>query len=173
MKKVMLFVVSMLFAVGVNAASLSLTNSSTINANQSVSGVVNNGPVAIGGGDTSGGTWSSFFNLTTDLDTAANVEWSFNPESAVTTATLKIWDAETLTVLHTVDVVGDYITSFNFLAGTEYWVDFYSVTSSALSYDVSVSTISAIPVPAALLLFAPALLGFLGLRRKATPALAA
>ena len=34
---------------------------------------------------------------------------------------------------------------------------------SILKYDVSVS---AVPVPAALFLFAPALLGFLGLRRK-------
>jgi len=44
-----------------------------------------------------------------------------------------------------------------------YAVDIIDATSSILKYDVSVS---AVPVPAALFLFAPALLGLLGMRRK-------
>lgn len=52
-------------------------------------------------------------------------------------------------------------------------VDFASLTGSSIfasatlgSLDFSKATVSAVPVPAALFMFAPALLGFLGSRRK-------
>lgn len=165
MKKVMLLIVGMLFAASASAATLSLTTAGTSNATQSVSGIVNNGPVAIGSGETTGGSWWSLFDLTTDVDTSAVVEWSFNPESAVSSATLSIWDNTVLIIQEVVS--GDFITSVFLQAGHTYWVDFTSVSSTALSYDISVS---AVPIPAALFLFAPALLGFFGLRRKAAVA---
>jgi hypothetical protein len=167
MKKAMLFIVSMLFAVSVNAATLSLsTAGSSLGTSQSVSGVLNNGDLAVGSGETSGGQWSSLFDLTTDTDTTAKVEWSFNPESAVTSAELAI-GAYGYGYLATFDVVGDFVTNFFFEAGKTYWIDFKSVVSTALSYDLSVA---AVPVPAALWLFGPALLGLFGLRRKAVVA---
>ena len=165
MKKVMLLVVGMLLSFGASAATLSLTTAGSSNATQEVSAVVNNGPVAIGSGETAGGNWYSDFDLTTDVDTSAVVEWSFNPESAVSQAELSIWD-DGIRVIQEF-VAGDFITSIFLQAGHTYWVDFTSVASTALSYDISVS---AVPVPAALFLFAPALLGFFGLRRKAAVA---
>ena len=52
------------------------------------------------------------------------------------------------------------------LAGVTYFFDISGVSGGTpLTATLS---ISAVPVPAALFLFAPALLGFLGLRRKAT-----
>jgi hypothetical protein len=165
MKKVMFLIVGMLLSANASAATLSLTTAGTLNASQEVSAVVNNGPVAIGSGETTGGSWWSDFNLTTDEDTSAVVEWSFNPESAVSQAELSIWDDGVRIIQEF--VAGDFITSVFLQAGHTYWVDFTSVTSTALSYDISVS---AVPVPAALFLFAPALLGFFGLRRKAAVA---
>ncbi len=164
MKKVMLFVVSMLLAisVNVNAASLSLTTAGAVNADQSVSSLLNNGPLAIGRGETAGGNWQSFFNLTTDKDTSAIVEWSFNPEHNVVNAILQVWQ-QNVGLVNSFNVMGDFIAKFYFLAGEVYSIDFLSVNSEGLSYDVSVN---AVPVPAALFLLAPALLGFLGLRRK-------
>ena len=165
MKKVMFLLVGLLFAAGYNAASISLTTAGADNATQEVSGLVNNGPVALGSGETAGGNWFSLFNATTDIDTQFAVEWTFNPESAVETAELAIWEDGSL--LSSWFVSGDFKTSLFMFAESEYWIDFKSVMSSALSYDLSVS---AVPVPAALFLFAPALLGFFGLRRKAAVA---
>ena len=48
-----------------------------------------------------------------------------------------------------------------------YGLDILDATSHALKYDVSVTSLSEVPVPAALFLFAPALLGLIGLRRRA------
>ena len=167
MKKVMFLIVGMLLSANASAATLSLTTAGTLNASQEVSAVVNNGPLAIGSGETQGGNWYSYFDLTSDTDTSAVVEWSFNPESAVNSATLGIYDATLNYLLTSAVVAGDFVTSVFLQAGHTYWVDFTSVDSTALSYDISVS---AVPVPAALFLFAPALLGFFGLRRKAAVA---
>jgi hypothetical protein len=170
MKKVMLFIASMLFAVGANAATLNLVaNGVNGGVSQNVSALTTS--IVSGYGQTGGAaSWGSFFNLTTSQATTGVVEWSFNPEAAVTTAVLQIFDVTNNVILATHNVVGDFITSFQFLAGTTYGIDFRDINSTATRYDV---TVSAIPVPAALLLFAPALLGFMGLRRKAKSALAA
>tara|TARA_R110002153_G_scaffold18021_5_gene63281 strand:- start:117000 stop:117560 length:561 start_codon:yes stop_codon:yes gene_type:complete len=163
MKKVMLFIASMLFAVGVNAATLNLTNAgTTAGVSQDTSSLTNE--IVSGFGQTGGSSsWSSLFSLTTTEDTMGVVEWSFNPEAAITTAVLQIFDVTNNAVLATYNVVGDFITSFQFFAGTTYGIDFRDVDSTATRYDV---TVSAVPVPAALFLLAPALFGFLGLRRK-------
>ena len=163
MKKVMLFIASMLFAVGVNAATLNLTNAgTTVGVSQDTSSLTNK--IVSGFGQTGGSSsWSSLFSLTTTEDTMGVVEWSFNPEAAITTAVLQIFDVTNNAVLAQFNVIGDFITSFQFLAGTTYGIDFRSVDSTATRYDV---TVSAVPVPAALFLLAPALFGFLGLRRK-------
>ena len=165
MKKVMLFITSMLFAVSASAATLNLSNAGT-NGTVTQSTAALTDQIVLGSGIADANSaWGSFFDLTTTEDTAANVEWSFNPEAAVTTAVLQIWDVTNNALLSTFNVVGDFITTYQFFAGTTYGIDFRSVDSTATQYDV---TVSAVPVPAALFLFAPALLGFLGLRRKAT-----
>jgi hypothetical protein len=168
MKKVMFLLVGLLFSVSASAATLSLSGAGSSGATQDVSVFNNNGNLATGGGGTSGGAvWYSDFDLTTDVDTNAVVQWTFNPEANLQSATVGIGSDSNAGYFQTWNITSNFITSFLFLAGETYWIDIFNVTSSGLEYDVSVN---AVPVPAALLLFAPALLGFFGLRRKAAVA---
>ena len=50
------------------------------------------------------------------------------------------------------------------MAGITYGLDIFNASSDELKYDVSVS---AVPIPAAFFLFAPALMGLIGLRHRA------
>lgn len=164
MKKVMLFITALLLSVSVNAATLTFGTQSASNASQSVD--VASGSTVLGGGVVSegAGTWSSLFNLYSDVDTYATIEWSFNPTAKFTSGKLGFTSEADYPVYTTlIDITGD--TSFTvFLAGgVNYAVDILDAARDVFKYDVSVS---AVPVPAALFLFAPALLGLLGLRRK-------
>ena len=170
MKKILLGLFFAMFALQVNAATLSLTTAGTSgpSTSQYVSTVNNNGPLAIGGGETTGGIWAAGFNLTTDVATSAQIEWTFNKEAAVADAKLSFGSfAGGVTIW---DVTGDFITTVMLSAGTTYWVDFYSIESTALSYDVSVSQV---PVPAAVWLFGSALMGLFGASRRKSTAVAA
>ena len=161
MKKAMLFVVALLFSVSVNAATLSLSEVSSSIASQSAD--VTSGSVVLGSGTVStAGTWSSEFALSTDEATPVVIAWSFNP--AITGATLVFG---TLGDTVSYAITDDFSFTAMLTAGTNYILKIIDATSGVVKYDVSVS---AVPVPAALFLFAPALLGFLGMRRKATVA---
>ncbi len=164
MKKVMFLLVAMLLSFSVSAATLTLTTDGSDNADQEIDFAT--GSLVGGSGKTTGGDWYSYFSLTTDEDTQAVVEFSFNPESSVTASVLSITNNFTGMVSDWVGS-GDLIVSYFFETGVTYYIDFEAITSGQLKYDVSVS---AVPVPAALFLFAPALLGFFGLRRKAAVA---
>jgi len=164
MKKAMLFVVSFLFAVSANAATLTLSPAGTSwNAVQTV--YTETGSTVEGGGKAVGvfNPWSSLFDVTSDTTTEAVISWNFFPESFVKSATLTFGNDE-------VGIIGQWTENSNFsttvllAAGTSYWVDFTTVYSGIVKYGLEVS---AVPIPAALWLFAPALLGFLGLRRRA------
>jgi hypothetical protein len=167
MKKAMLFFVALLFSVNVNAATLSISTSGSSNATQAVG--LNNGAVVTASGTANvdeRDTWTSFFDVYTDVDTYAVIEWSFNPESAVSSAHLGFATGGGLPLEFLVDGNESHIGLLT--AGTVNSVAFLMVTSTALAYTVSVTAIpAAVPVPAALFLFAPALLGFMGLRRRA------
>jgi len=157
MKKAMLFVVALLFSVSVNAATLSLSEVSSSVASQSAD--VTSGSVVLGSGTVSKkGTWSSEFALSTDEATPVVIAWSFNP--AITGATLVFG---TLGDTVSYAITDDFSFTAMLTAGTNYILKIIDATSGVVKYDVSVS---AVPVPAALFLFAPALLGFLGMRRK-------
>jgi len=168
MKKVMLLVVGILFAGSASSASLTLSEDGVSGASQDVSEFNNNGALATGGGGTDGSeTWASAFGLTTTEDTMANVLWTFNPEANLQSATVGIGSDSVDDYIQTWNITGNFLFSFLFEADEYYWVDIFNAESNGLEYDVSVS---AVPVPAALFLFAPALLGFFGLRRKAAVA---
>ena len=157
MKKAMLFVVALLFSVSVNAATLSLSEVSSSVASQSAD--VTSGSVVLGSGTVStAGTWSSEFALSTDEATPVVIAWSFNP--AITGATLVFG---TLGDTVSYAITDDFSFTAMLTAGTNYILKIIDATSGVVKYDVSVS---AVPVPAALFLFAPALLGCLGMRRK-------
>ncbi|HEC73383.1 MAG TPA: hypothetical protein ENI26_03305 [Methylophaga aminisulfidivorans] len=171
MKKAMLFAVALLFSVGANAASLGLTGIGSNGASQNVD--VNNNSVVLAGG-TVGETsvWSSLFDLTTDTDTNVNIEWSFNPFKALTGAQIVFGQISGpngyyLPGSQVFDITGDFSFTAFLTEGLFYGLDIINASSSVLKYDLSVS---AVPVPAALFLFAPVLLGFLGLRRKSAVA---
>ena len=158
MKKAMLFLVALMFSVGVNAATLYIEGTGSTFAQSAP----DSGSVVLGSGivPEGPGTWYSNFDVTTDKTTAVKVKWSFNPDALV---------GATLEFDNGVDPIKQFFISgdFSFTAmiyeGFVAYVDILDATQSKMRYDVSVS---AVPVPAALFLFAPALLGLLGLRRK-------
>lgn len=179
MKKAMLFVVALLFSVGVNAATLSLATNTTSDSyvSQEVSSVFNHGNLVIGSGevgeaDDASKKWRSGFVLHTDGDTPVRVEWVFNPSVNFEGATLKLAkiadDGFTLLDPKLYNIMGSFSFSALITEG-DYALEIVDAKSGILDYSVSVS---AVPVPAALFLFAPALLGFLGLRRKTAVAAA-
>ena len=135
MKKAMLFVVSFLFAVSANAATLDLTLAGTGGflggASQTINS--NNSSDVSASGLGLGVSWYSDFVLESDKDTKAVISFE-----AIGASLSK----------HSSINVGFGDASPIFSAG------------ESLS-------VSAVPIPAALWLFAPALLGFFGLRRKA------
>ncbi|WP_417498680.1 hypothetical protein [Methylophaga sp.] len=171
MKKAMLFFVALLFSVSVNAATLTLTGIGSSGATQSVD-VNNNSTVLAGGTVGEVASWFSEFDLSSDTSTNVKVEWSFNPFAALTGATLVFGELESpggdyKPGAQTFDITGDFSFTAFLAANVYYGLDIINATSNILKYDVSVS---AVPVPAALFLFAPALLGILGLRRKSAVA---
>jgi len=167
MKKAMLFCFALLFSAGANAATLNLSAVDSVGATQQQV-TLNNNSVVLGGGvvETSMTNWSSLFNITTDKDTPVDIEWSFNPVRNLVSATLAIFALDG-SFTETYNITGDFTFSAMLLAGKTYGLDILDATSHALKYDVSVSSLSEVPVPAALFLFGPVIFGFLALRRQA------
>ncbi|HCC82657.1 MULTISPECIES: hypothetical protein [unclassified Methylophaga] len=163
MKKSMLFFAALLFSINVNAATLSLTGTGSIGATQNVD-LNNNSTVLAGGFVAARGLWSSAFNATTDADTPVVIEWSFNPTTSLGSAQLAF--GEVGGPLQMFNISSDFIFNASMTAGTTYLVAILNATSNILKYDLSISP-SAVPIPAALWLLAPALMGFFGLRRRA------
>ncbi|BDZ74626.1 hypothetical protein GCM10025856_23450 [Methylophaga marina] len=144
MKKAMLFVVALMFSVAANAATynLSTTDSATI---------FDNGTSAV---SASFGDTTTTFSLEVIGDGPAAIDFDFSPTSKFTSGTLTIGS-------EIFAIAPDFTTILNLVSGI-YTVSFDVLpTTGNMSFGVS-----AVPVPAALFLFAPALLGFLGMRRK-------
>ena len=174
MKKVMFLVVGMLFAASVNAATIEIINDGDLNnggTGDGVSGAVikeiapNNGPLAVIDFEVTeldveiandvvntGGSWSI-------------VSWVFTPGAI----TGDVFDNSLGTY---VDVAGllSYSFSMYMADGATYYMDFDGTALIGSTISMSVQALPEVPVPAALFLFAPALLGFFGLRRKAAVA---
>jgi len=174
MKNAMLLCIALLFSVSANAATLSLSTVGSSGATQSID-LNNNSTVLAGGTVASSGAWESLFDVTTDVDTPVRIQWSFNPSTSLNAAQLAFGLVSgpggnyvgTPTIFN---ITGDFVFTALLTAGSFFAVDILNATSGVLKYDLS---ISAVPVPAALWLFAPALMGFFGLRRKANKMAAA
>lgn len=168
MKKTMLFFAALLFTFNVNAASLSLVGADG-----------NAGTVVNGSGDvvtanwsangTGGTTISDSFTASTDVATTGTLSLTFNP--LIPRTSVSIFDGVTTSMLDVVRVGSLGVLEYTWMleAATDYVISVMIGRGAAGSnYDLRLdSGISEVPVPAALWLFAPALLGFLGLRRKA------
>ncbi|HEC73606.1 MAG TPA: hypothetical protein ENI26_04440 [Methylophaga aminisulfidivorans] len=170
MKKVMLFVTALLLSVTVNAAPLLLAEY-TYGSYVTQEIVSKSGSTVSGKGDVGeiSGTWFSSFDLYSDIDTYAIIEWTFSPRNGFETGfagfsgELNFYNILESSAGTSKTGITSYSIVVPLLAGETYSVEILNATTSPLDYAVS---ISAIPVPAALFLFAPALLGLLGLRRK-------
>jgi len=109
--------------------------------------------------------------LSTIIGTTYNVDfWSFSNSSSDANILRYSVNGDTpSSVFRTLDWS---LTSFSFLADNisttlEFLFETDDGTRTWHIDDVSVNSVSAVPVPAALFMFAPALLGFFGFRRKA------
>ncbi|MDO8825439.1 hypothetical protein [Methylophaga sp.] len=173
MKKTMLFFAAMLFSFNVSAASLTLVGADT-----------NAGTVGIGsgsvvtsswsGGGIGGATVNDVFTASSDVATIGTLALTFNP--LIPSTSVSIFDGFTTTVLDIVRIGSLGVVEYSWMleAATNYVISVMIGRGAAGSnYDLRLdSGISEVPVPAALWLFAPALLGFFGLRRKAKNAVA-
>lgn len=164
MKKAMLFFAALLFSVSVNAASLDLVNfSNDVNTNtKNLYTVFDSDQAASSSIVLEEGEFEVGHSIQSAVDAWVNIEWSFNQKGNLGLASIS--KGEDFVLVQ--PVTGEGI-SFNFLllAGQTY---FFDIVGEALGKPLtSTLTVSAVPIPAALWLFAPALMGFFGLRRKA------
>lgn len=160
MKKAMLFFAALLFSINASAASLTLVGDA---ANDGTVGIGSGSVVTAGwnGPASSGASVNDTYTLTTDALTGAFLKLTFNPlEKVSTSVTVNGFEVP---VIETLGLgVAQYFWVLQ--AATEYVINVTIGNAFAGSnYDLRVET----PIPAALWLFAPALLGFFGLRRKA------
>lgn len=168
MKKAMLFFAALLFSVSANAATLNLVGDAANAGTVGISSgqvVTANWTSTVGGGE----TVNDSFTLTTDALSGAYLSLTFNTLAPNTS--VSIFDGVNLVSPTIVSVaklgVVDYFWVLQ--AATDYVISIFIESANAGSnYDLRVET----PIPAALWLFAPALLGFFGLRRKAQVAAA-
>ncbi len=166
MKKVMLFVMSMLFAVSSSAATLTWVAPFDSEFEYSAPGAT------IGATDTysveGSTTHEDKLYFTSDENVMANsvaLEF-FDDQLDVSGVTLNGF-AFTDSVVST--LAGQMrVWTLNNIALVAGEVNNIVIGMTALGAGQWNVQVSAVPVPAALILFAPALLGFLGLRRKAT-----
>ncbi|MBN47239.1 MULTISPECIES: hypothetical protein [unclassified Methylophaga] len=169
MKKAMLFVVSFLFAVSANAATLDLTLAGTGGflggATQTINS--NNASDVSASGVGLGVTWYSDFVLQSDKNTKAVISFEAIGASLSKHSSVGIQFGDNSPIFSAGESPFSGIFSFSqtvmLTAGTQYFFLLDGIKNVA-GYSLNVS---AVPIPAALWLFAPALLGFFGLRRKA------
>jgi hypothetical protein len=164
MKKTMLFFITLFFSISASAATLNLTTAGSSGASQEVSLTNNDIVLADGTVDEPNTNWSSLFDLSTNQDTPVKVVWSFNPEANLSSATVSLFENGSGAILDLANITSDYTFNTMLMAGVSYGLDILGASSDELKYDVSVS---AVPIPAALFLFGPALLGLLGMRLRA------
>lgn len=165
MKKVMLFIVTMLFAVSVNAASLNLTSFEQDVATNAVNNFISAAPTGATSFNTvtSAGEFTLGHEIVSAVDQMVSVEWTFNKQSNLVSGDIS--KGGDFDLVQAVTGLG-YSFNIMLLAGQTYFFDIVGI--SAGTPLTAALSVSAVPVPAALFLFAPALLGFFGLRRKAT-----
>jgi len=169
MKKVMFIIIGMLFSVSVNAATLSLVSNNVVNGVDGNFGSVElaSGNVVTAdwsGSATGGESFTDKYTVTTNELSGGYLSVTFNP--LIGTSIVSLDDGSGAFTLPSVSA--SKVAYFWVLAaGTTYDISIKIVDAlKGSNYDLRIET----PIPAALFLFAPALLGFFGLRRKAAVA---
>jgi len=170
MKKAMLFIIALMFSVSASAASLNLsTFDQDIDTNATNNALYDNTSQAVSFNTIdSAGSFTLGHHLVSAEDVTVNVEWTFNKQANFLSG--DITKGGSLVFVQSVTGAG-YSFVMSLLAGVDYYFDVTGISGG--NPLTATLTVSAVPVPAALFLFAPALLGFLGLRRKSASAVAA
>ena len=168
MKKTMLFFAALLFSFHANAASLNLAGADGNAA------IVDTGSGSVVTAETrsiaSGTNVNDSFTISSDTATTATLSLTFNPLSPNTSVSLfESASAPVDLVISQYGSLGLLEYTWVLEAATEYVLNVLFNNAAAGSYyNLRLATgVSEVPVPAALWLFAPALMGFLTLRRKA------
>ncbi|MCB2425882.1 hypothetical protein [Methylophaga pinxianii] len=168
MKKAMLFFAALLFSVNASAATLTLVGDAANAGTVGISSgqvVTANWSSSVGGGE----TVDDKYTLTTDVTSGGYLSLTFN--TLADNTSVSVFDGvntvePTIMSIASLGVV-DYFWVLQ--AATDYVISIFIESANAGSnYDLRVET----PIPAALWLFAPALMGFFGLRRRAQVAAA-
>ena len=168
MKKVMFIIVGMLFAVTVNAASLNLTLAQTggdaVSLVEPASGQV----VKVSDSSFNAVNGEAVFEL--DVEGRDTRGWFLGGFTLLSKDSyFKLFEDGAEIVNASIigpDLIGSGSFAFNLMLKEASTYVIKVFTGNLESYNFRVET----PIPAALFLFAPALLGFFGLRRKAAVA---
>jgi len=157
MKKVMFLIVGLLLSVSVNAASLTLTGGFEIFSDSSTAQRIQG---------VSGDNWTSDFGVFVDVDSPINAVTVENTDSLLSLTSVNLLDESMSIVGSSVfDGAGTWTLWALLTGGVQYTLQIVGSGTGSLT-----ATVSAVPIPAALWLFAPALIGLFGFRRKAAVA---
>ena len=149
----MLFLVALLVSVSANAATLTLTGGTSL---------LSGGPVAQNI-QTLSGTGTTSFGVTADELSTVDFTIVENSNATVNVSSVTLFDGVTAVATGIFNGTGEWSFSALLATGVSYTLSIIASGTGSLS---ATTAISAVPVPAALFLFAPALLGLMGLRRK-------
>ena len=169
----MLFIIALMFSVNVHAASmdLSATGDSSFSQTQSVTIGTGNALLGSSGAFKSGEPIKDVWNLSNISESSV---WKFKITATAIGDNPTPFSAVLNGITYVAvgaDIVFTALLSDMYTVVTGYNLKVLGTAQSTFTgYDVNISEV---PVPAALFLFAPALLGFLGLRRKSALAVAA
>lgn len=155
MKKAMLMFVALLLSVSAHAATVTVSDLGGVNSTY-IGAFPNGGPLATAALGTEGTKFAHSVNVNVDKDANYRVEWGFDPAAQLLTADLS-------GAVAALDIADNFITTVFLTAGDHIFNIAGLTKENGMTYNLSVSEV---PVPAAMFLFAPALIGLLGLRRQ-------
>ena len=169
MKKAMLLIIALLFSVSASAATLTFTGV----AGNTGSVVASTGNFVTAGG--TGSTLDDTFKIVSDEDAYLTLTATINPfadPSVFIVRDINPGGVGAPMHIAVTEIFGLGVSTYSWFAAAN---DVFKIrikldgVAAGTDYDFRVTT----PIPAAAFLFAPALLGFLGLRRKAKSVVAA
>jgi hypothetical protein len=162
MKKVMLFIASMLLATSVSAATMSWVDVEVIDTNNSSTQIAGHqGTHATRGEHVD----NIIFNIDEPLSINAVAIEFF--DSQLDIASIMLDGLYNFTFSTLGGNVSQWLLGNTLLGAGDHTIALaVNQAVAGGQFNLKINAVSEVPVPAALLLFAPALLGFMGLRRK-------
>ncbi|PHS69263.1 MAG: hypothetical protein COB23_06480 [Methylophaga sp.] len=165
MKKVMLFAIALLFSVNASAASINVVNDDVFGSAAFLGTAFNDTSSVVSNAVATEGEFEVLYSAVTDVNTWAIVEWTFNPSTTLAWADLA-FDSTVSGFVPFFETVSGAFATYVYLEALEIY--FFDIIGESLGNLGVTMTVTAVPVPAALFLFVPALLGLFGLRRRVT-----